>query len=390
MEQLDTIRRRGIFLVWVAILLVALMAFVSLGVDLGRVQLAKTELQRAADAAARYGVTGLSDSTYQTKAQAAASANDCLGSAIVLTSTDIELGTWAGNTFTSGGTSPNALRVTARRIASRGSAVPLLFAKVLGLNGCDVNATSIAKREPGIASGYIGLEGIDVKNNLFAASYDSSSNPNPSQSSHLNSGMIGSNGDITAKHNEVVGQVVLGPDGSHNLDLTSGATVLDDPIPAPTIDFSGAPASNPSGTPQNLNVAGTVNLPAGTYYFTSVTLGNNAQLSFLGPATVYVDGNVTFSQNGSISGYGNLPANLRIRQRGAGSVFGSSSANNVTLVADIEAPQSDFSAKNSAVLMGRGFFKSISAKNNLELYYDQTLQSYLPDVDASSTIALVR
>lgn len=378
-------------LIWFVILLAALMAFVSLGVDLGRVQLAKTELQRAADAAARYSVTGLSDNTYQTKAQTAASANDCLGSAIALQGTDIERGTWADNVFTAGGTSPNAIRITARRVASRETAVPLLFAQVLGITGCDVRAVSIAKRDPGLISGFIGLDSFTVKNNLNSYSYDSSTNTSPTGSNHLNAGMIGSNGAITAKNNEIAGQVVLGSTGSHNLDLDIPAIVLDELIPTPTIDFSAAPASNPSSTPFALNVSGTVSLPAGTYYFTSITLSNNAELTFLGPATLYVDGNVTFSQNGSIIASGNRPTNLRIRQRGVGTVFGSSSANSVDIVADVEAPQSAFAAKNSATFKGRGIFKSIDAKNNLDLFYDESLGAYLTSLDDyAGTVALVQ
>lgn len=377
-------------LVWCAIILTALMAFVSLGVDLGRVQLAKTELQRAADAAARYGATGLSDNTYLTKAQAVGAQNECLGSAVSLQAVDVEAGTWTSESFTPGGSSPNAIRVTARRIAARNTGVPLLFAQVLGMTHCDVNAISVVRREPGLTSGFIGLEGISVKNNMFVASYDSSSNPNPTESNHLSAGMLGSNGEITAKNNEVVGQMVLGPSGSHNLDLDTPATTLTDPIPSPTIDFSGAPASNPGGTPQNLSVSGTVSLPAGTYHFTSVTLGNNANLTFLGPATVYVNGNVTFSQNGSITAYSSIPGNLRIRQRGVGSVFGGSGANSVDIIADIEAPESDFSAKNSATLKGRGIFKTISAKNNLDLYYDQDLQTFLSIDGYSGAMSFVQ
>jgi hypothetical protein len=46
-------RRHGIVLVYCVLLLVLFAAFVSLGVDWGRVQLCKTELSVAADAAAR-------------------------------------------------------------------------------------------------------------------------------------------------------------------------------------------------------------------------------------------------------------------------------------------------------------------------------------------------
>ena len=46
-------RRSGVTVVYTIILLTALIGLASLAVDYARVQLAKTELQRAADAAAR-------------------------------------------------------------------------------------------------------------------------------------------------------------------------------------------------------------------------------------------------------------------------------------------------------------------------------------------------
>src|SRR5688572_19678299 len=53
-------RRRGSALMYLTVTLVALVAFVSLAVDLGRVQLVRGELQLAADAAARHAAAGLS------------------------------------------------------------------------------------------------------------------------------------------------------------------------------------------------------------------------------------------------------------------------------------------------------------------------------------------
>src|SRR5690242_17123828 len=52
-------RRRGTVLWFSVITIAVLMAFVSFGVDLGRAQLAKTQMQRAVDAAARGGVAVL-------------------------------------------------------------------------------------------------------------------------------------------------------------------------------------------------------------------------------------------------------------------------------------------------------------------------------------------
>src|SRR5688500_10003820 len=97
--------RRGIAAVYSILMLVALCGLVSMGVDLGRVQLAKTELRAAADAAARAGVAGLATSVAQARsdALAVAAANMCDGSAVALDPTlDIEFGSWndATRTFT--------------------------------------------------------------------------------------------------------------------------------------------------------------------------------------------------------------------------------------------------------------------------------------------------
>src|SRR5438067_13216026 len=89
--------RRGIAAVYSILMLVALCGLVSMGVDLGRVQVAKTELRSAADAAARAGVAGLATSVSQAQidAVATAAANNCDGSAVVLDPTvDIEFGSW--------------------------------------------------------------------------------------------------------------------------------------------------------------------------------------------------------------------------------------------------------------------------------------------------------
>ncbi|HEV8290460.1 MAG TPA: pilus assembly protein TadG-related protein, partial [Tepidisphaeraceae bacterium] len=76
--------RRGIAAAYSILMLVALCGLVSLGVDLGRVQLAKTELRSAADGAARAGAAGLVGGVTQAKTDAAATAaaNTCDGSAV--------------------------------------------------------------------------------------------------------------------------------------------------------------------------------------------------------------------------------------------------------------------------------------------------------------------
>src|SRR5438034_11773735 len=89
--------RRGVSIVYVAVGLTVLAGMISLAVDYGRVQLAKTELRRAADAAARAGATGLGNYvTAQSLAVQYAALNSVDGSPLALdpATTDIEFGTW--------------------------------------------------------------------------------------------------------------------------------------------------------------------------------------------------------------------------------------------------------------------------------------------------------
>lgn len=133
--------------------MVALTALTSLAVDLARVQISKTELQRGADAAARAGISGIDISRTEAANRAIATAqlNLADGSAIGLTtSKDIEYWTWdlakgAGKQV-SGSTQANAVRVFARRVASRGNPIKLHFGSLIGFNQCDVEAESIVMR----------------------------------------------------------------------------------------------------------------------------------------------------------------------------------------------------------------------------------------------------
>src|SRR3954453_833111 len=87
-------RRKGMVLIYAIIIMVAMFALISLAVDLGRVQVAKTELQRAADAGARYAALGINDGTAVTKGMAAANDNTVDGNPVAIQSTDVTVGTW--------------------------------------------------------------------------------------------------------------------------------------------------------------------------------------------------------------------------------------------------------------------------------------------------------
>lgn len=134
-------------MLWSIVIMTMLVMLLSLAVDMGRVQVAKTELQRGVDAAARYAAyqygNGSSSSAVTSAAIAAAADNSVDGTPLTLTSSDISFGTWnsSTNTFTVSSTNVGAIRIIGKRAGS--SAIPLTFARVLGMNSSAIQATSI-------------------------------------------------------------------------------------------------------------------------------------------------------------------------------------------------------------------------------------------------------
>jgi hypothetical protein len=151
-------RRRGMALIYVSIIIVVMMGFVSMGVDLGRVQVAQTQLQMATDSAARYGAMGLQNIIFGTSAASsnaitAGLDNKVDGSPLVIQSGDVQIGIWSttAHTFTpvTDPTTANAVQVTGVRAAARGTGIPTIFLQLLGRSSFDITATSTAMLTPG-------------------------------------------------------------------------------------------------------------------------------------------------------------------------------------------------------------------------------------------------
>lgn len=171
---------RGSTLVYVTVSLLMICGFLSFMVDLGRVQLAKTQLQRAADAAARAGVSQIAKREINAVRHAAisyAAMNPVDGKPLTLNpagdltpgyDSDLQYGYWnvKSRTFT-----PlygydvyraNAVKVTARK---RGNdAIPLMFAGLLGKKHQNVQAVAIAT----LAGGEAWLDVHGVSNPWFS------------------------------------------------------------------------------------------------------------------------------------------------------------------------------------------------------------------------------
>src|SRR4051812_21836610 len=166
--------RRGIATIYFLLAFVVLVGFVSFATDYAHVQLAKTQLETATDAACRYSThyAANGQAAVLSKASAAAAENQINGKPLALQSADVKVGNWnaASKTFTNGGMPVNAVKVTAECSSARSSAIPLLFGAIIGRSTCDIHAICVSSYVN--YGGLQGLNGITFKNNTNVYGYD--------------------------------------------------------------------------------------------------------------------------------------------------------------------------------------------------------------------------
>lgn len=366
----------------------ALVGFVSLGVDYGRVQMVRTELRRAADAAARYALQGITNGTAVAKAQACATENLVDGTALALQTADIEIGMWANNTFTPGGATPNAVRVTARRTSARGTAVPLLFAKAIGANTCDLVVTTTAYRAPSAPSSYglVGLNSVAMTGGSKIDSYDSSI-------SAYGGGNVSTSGDVGSNGNVTLSGSGTRVNGDINYGTSSSATVTAPATVSGTSTAVGGslnypnPSTPPAGSYANYGsvtvATGNMTMAGGSYYFTGVTI-TGGTFAFSGPATLYLNGPLTMS-GGTIRAYLNQPENLRIIQLSASPI---SLTGTVDLYADVYAPNSAFTMSGTPELFGRIISKTATLGGGT-IHFDSSMP-IIGTLNGGGGIAIVK
>ncbi len=133
---------QGVVLVWVALLLVVIIAFVGLAIDGSYLFFMRSKLQATADAAAAAGVTQVpTEERMRQIAKEYAEKNMPPGvHGTVLVDSDIIPGNWDRFTqiFSPGLDPINAVRVTTRRTQSNGNPVELFFASIVGFDESDV------------------------------------------------------------------------------------------------------------------------------------------------------------------------------------------------------------------------------------------------------------
>jgi len=364
-------------LIYLLIALPPMIAFASLAVDFGRVQVAKTELRRAADAAALFGSKGLSNGTALAKAIQAAGENTVDGTALVLQSSDVSTGSWIGGQFTAGGTPTNAIRVTTGRTAARGNAIPLTFGSIIGQRTCDINATSVGyltASASGSGYGYFATGNMLLQNGpIVIDSYNAASGQYSGTTAENKAG-VASNGSILTNNVTVDGNLQAGPGQSishqnGSLSITGSSASLTSAVsyPAPTMPTSGYTSLS------NVNVSSGQSLTLGTagqtttYYATNFNVVSSATLNVNGPVVLYVNGN--FEIDGAMNVLNNLPANFSVMQLSSSGVTFNGTSN---IYAHVDAPNSPLNINQAMNYFGAMVVGQMSLSGQVKLHDDES------------------
>lgn len=339
-------------LLYATFCVIVLFGISSLAVDGGRAYLAKTELQNAVDAAARYASTGLANSTTLAKAQSAASENLVAGTALSLQAADVETGVWDSNakTFTVTASNPNAVRVTGRRTTARGNAVDLYFAAMVGRRTIDVTASSVALMN-GSTPTYkmVGINSVTMSGTSVI-------NANAGEAGTAS---VASNGTFSLGSGTVTGDAYYR--GTAPTGLISGTKT------AMSSDATFTTPTTPGGVSSmgNITINSPYYVPTGTYVVNNLTIGSSGSWDIQGDADIYVTGNMSVASGSVIT---NSSAHrLRIFFTGAAPTYSYASAS--TFCAALYAPTASVSI-TGGTMVGTVVSKTLSLSGSAKLRYD--------------------
>src|SRR6185312_2217373 len=376
-----SIKRHGTALIYMTVGMVIFAGVVSLGVDVAHVRIVKSQLQCAADAAARAACQNLPNgvSAAQNAAVDIASKNYADGKPVVLNpNTDVIFGIWdpKAKTFTqlngAARSGANAVTVIPVRNNSHNNRVNLTFAGVVGKSSCDVSASATSCLT-GNAGNYsiIGINGITMGLSAFTDSYNSSQTTYSAASAHQN-GSIASNGNISLSGTVLVkGDCRCGAEMTTSLSGSASVTGLNAPL--------GTVLSYPSvtlpGSYQDLGdvnmSSGTSSVPGGTYLIHNLVLSGTAHIIWTGPTVLYIRDSYNVSGSAQIDTYQNIPANRILYFLPSCSTATWTGTN--VCVGELYGPDTDFTVSGGVELMGRITARTINNSSSGGMHYDEAL-----------------
>ncbi|MCE5278746.1 MAG: pilus assembly protein TadG-related protein [Planctomycetaceae bacterium] len=302
-------RCRGAVLVWTVLLIVVFLSLAALVCDWACIHLVSAQLQNAADAASLAGAQFVQKDPDQARAQAVrvARANAAAAAPVRVNSNasndpagDVVIGRFNTKThqFTATLTSPNAVKVVARRDGtSPDGPLPLAFASLVGISHANVRGHAIA-----MMTSIAGAPAVLVLDPHAPSALSAVGNGRMTVSggdihvdSDSRSAVTGTgNVRLDADNLNIVGEMRFTGNSGADAPVKTGADYIADPLatlPAP-------PITADLGTISLKNKA-TATIDPG-YYSGGITLTANASIT-LNPGIYVVDGaGFQVSGNGSI------------------------------------------------------------------------------------------
>lgn len=392
--------RRGSIAVLAVIFLVVTIGFLAFSIDFGYMVVTESELQNAADSGALSGARALPDGreTAIAAAQLWAAKNVAAGQSVAIkVSEDVEIGLWDDDTASfmvlpaSSSESPNAVRVTCQRTATRGNPLNLFFAPINGTKNASLTASAIAAINRDRCGVIVGLDYVDVKNGKID-SYDSDLGSYAQQSPRQH-GDVCSDGPITlGSSGAIKGDALPGAGFAVNSPnkVTGRTAPRSTKIKWKPVDLSGVQNNNNNSiSPGQLRngqlslTGGTVlTLQPGTYYFPAgIQMSGTSRIELTGPTRIVMGGNSSVGGNGIVNAT-QRAVNLRIDITDGSAFFGGNSA----LYADIYGPTAALQISGNAGFYGAAFGKNVTLQGSasqihgdeaLRREYDETARSVL-------------
>lgn len=390
--------RRASSIVYIVVAMFAITGIVSMGVDIGWIRTARSQLQTAADASALAGALSLPDAdatAAKNKAISFAhnSSYDFAGSQVSMQTGDVQIGLYwpptktfylVGQSLPDGYTvqenDSNAMRVTGNRTAARSNALPLFFARIFGRQQIDVTGTATAYARGGPTSDGFGIVGINsIGSNGNGASIDSYVPPN--YTPLRQNAKCASNGNIDLGNGDVYGDARPGVNKhlyqGPNSIVTGYTAPLTEPLVYP-------PAVAPGGATALGNFSGS-SLAPGTYTATKINLPRNFTVTG-------TTGNVSIYLNGNLDTAGNTNANSTgTASRFRVYVIGNHSVNiqgNSDVRMWLYAPECTFDMNGGTNFWGSMVGKTVSFKGNSNIHYDES--SGGPGQDNPFNVVLIK
>lgn len=324
-------RKRGVVLIWVAVMLLILVGFIGLSIDIGLGTFVSNQLQAGADASALAGARMVRTDIAQARldAQTIAAANKASRQPISLAlnetnnaTGDIVVGRYSRTTrtFTPQLANCNAVQVNARRTAgSANGPLPLAFGPIFGVSNANVQRQATALIGGGTGDGMLCLsedepKGLYVRGSavVTVSGGDIQVNSNQSNAADLQ----GSKFTVDAPAMNIVGDIDLGGGDIGDTVINTGAPVKPDPLA-----YIAEPAFDAASDKGEAKISGgTVALQPGYYSggfdFSGGDITMEPGIYMLGGVGFNVRGGTNLTANGvmifvdqgpvSINGTGNI------------------------------------------------------------------------------------